>query len=107
MLDMQCMAHEWIQVETPYCKQYDKKKTVFLSLQVIPSILRIVLKKANLTLQQGIDGSTRKPSLVPDTNYMVEKTYHIAPLVLVDNDPKRLYCLLGTFWAYLMFQGPM
>ena len=37
---------------------------------------------------QGIvDGSTHKPALVQDTNYMVEKTYHIAPY-------------LGAFGAY-------
>ena len=27
---------------------------------------------------KGIDGSARKPALVQDTGYMVEKTYHIA-----------------------------
>ena len=44
-------------------------------------------------IQQGIvDGSASKPSLSPDTGYMVEKTYHdIAPY-------------LGAFGAYLMPQ---
>ena len=32
-----------------------------------------------LFVTQGTDGSARKPALVQDTNYMVEKTYHIAP----------------------------
>ena len=27
---------------------------------------------------QGIDGSARKPALRQDTEYMVEKTYHLA-----------------------------
>ena len=41
---------------------------------------------------QGIDGSARKPVLIQDTGYMVEKTYHdIAPY-------------LGAFGAYLMPQ---
>ena len=40
---------------------------------------------------QGIDSSARRPVLVPDTNYMVEKTYHIAPY-------------LGAYGAYLMPQ---
>ena len=26
---------------------------------------------------QGIDGSARKPALVQDTQYMIEKTYHL------------------------------
>ena len=31
-------------------------------------------------VSQGIvGGSASKPALVQDTNYMVEKTYHIAP----------------------------
>ena len=31
-------------------------------------------------IQQGIvEGFAYKPALVQDTNYMVEKTYHIAP----------------------------
>ena len=41
---------------------------------------------------QGIDGSARKPALIQDTGYIVEKTYHeIAPY-------------LGAFGAYLMPQ---
>ena len=28
---------------------------------------------------QEIDGSARKPALVHDTDYMLEKTYHLAP----------------------------
>ena len=41
---------------------------------------------------QGIDGSARKPALIQDTGYMVEKTYFdIAPYV-------------GAFGAYLMPQ---
>ena len=45
-------------------------------------------------VSQGIvGGSASKPALVQDTNYMVEKTYHIAPY-------------LGAFGAYLMPQGP-
>ena len=31
-------------------------------------------KQLNIT--QGIDGSARKPALIQDTGYMVEKTYH-------------------------------
>ena len=38
-----------------------------------------------------VDGSASKPSLVLDTNYMVEKTYHIATY-------------LGAFGASLMPQ---
>ena len=41
--------------------------------------------------QQGIDDSARKATLVQDTGYMVEKTYHIAPY-------------LGAFEAYIMPQ---
>ena len=34
-------------------------------------------------LIQGIDGSARKPALIQDTGYMVEKTYHdIAPYLV-------------------------
>ena len=40
---------------------------------------------------KGIDGSARKPQLVQDTEYMVEKTYHIA-------------VYLGAFGACLMPQ---
>ena len=40
---------------------------------------------------QGIDGSTRQPALVQDTDYMAEKTYQLA-------------AYLGTFGAYLMPQ---
>ena len=40
-------------------------------------------------LQEIVDSSASKPELVPDTNYMIEKTYHIAPY-------------LGAFGAYLM-----
>ena len=44
---------------------------------------------------QGIEnGSASKPALIRDTNYMVEKTYHMAPY-------------LGAFGAYLMPQGPI
>ena len=40
--------------------------------------------------QQGIDGSARKPALIQDTGYIVEKTYpDIAPY-------------LGVFGAYLI-----
>ena len=46
-------------------------------------------------IKQGIvDGSASKPALVQDTNYMVEKTDHIAPD-------------LGAFGAYLMPQWPI
>ena len=45
-------------------------------------------------LQQGLDGSARKPALVQDTDYMVEKPYHIAPY-------------LGDFGDYLMPQRPI
>ena len=41
---------------------------------------------------QGIDGSARKPALIQDTGYMVEKTYH-------DRAP-----YLVAFGAYLMPQ---
>ena len=44
--------------------------------------------------QQGIDDSARKATLVQDTGYMVEKTYHIAPY-------------LGAFEAYLIPQWPI
>ena len=40
---------------------------------------------------KGIDGSARKTALIQDTEYTLEKTYHIAPY-------------LGTFGAYLMRQ---
>ena len=46
-------------------------------------------------ISQGIvDGSTSRPALVQDTNYMVEKTYHIAQY-------------LSAFGAYLMPQWPI
>ena len=51
--------------------------------------------------QWMVDGSASKPALRQDTGYMVEKTYyetyyvifHLVkkPLVLVKNDPNRLY----------------
>ena len=45
-----------------------------------------------LAVAQGLDGSARKPALIQDTGYMVEKTYFdIAPY-------------LGAFGAYLMPQ---
>ena len=55
------------------------------------TIYNIQYKDYNI---QGIDGSARKPALVPDTNNMVEKTYYIAPY-------------LGAFGAYLMPQSPI
>ena len=39
--------------------------------------------------KQGIDDCARKPALLQDTEYMVEKTYHVTPY-------------LGAFGAYLM-----
>ena len=46
-------------------------------------------------LEQGIvDGYASKSALVQDTNYVVEKTYHIAPY-------------LGAFGPYLMPKGPI
>ena len=42
-------------------------------------------------IRQGIDGSARKPTLLQDTDYMVEKNYHIAPY-------------LGAFEAYSLPQ---
>ena len=39
-------------------------------------------------------GSVRKPVLIQDTEYMVEKTYHIAQYE-------------GAFGAYLMYQWPI
>ena len=30
-------------------------------------------------INKGIDGSARKPASVQDTEYMVEKTHHLAP----------------------------
>ena len=46
-------------------------------------------------ISQGIvDGSASKPVLIQDTNYMVEKTYHIAPYLV-------------AFGAYLMLQRPI
>ena len=47
-----------------------------------------------IPVEQGIDGSASKPTLVKDNNYMVDKTYHISPY-------------LGAFGAYLMPQGPI
>ena len=45
-----------------------------------------------IIVKQGIDGSARKPVLIQDTGYMVEKTYYdVAPYV-------------GAFGAYLMPQ---
>ena len=45
-----------------------------------------------IEIAQGkVDGSASKPALVQDTNYMVEKTYHIAPYLV-------------AFGAYLMPQ---
>ena len=43
----------------------------------------------NLIYWHGIDGSARKPALLQDTDYIVEKTWYVV-----------LY--LGAFWAYLM-----
>ena len=46
-------------------------------------------------LWQGIvDSSASKPALIQDTNYMVEKTFHIAPY-------------LGAFGPYVMPQWPI
>ena len=42
---------------------------------------KTVLIRAVIILLQGIDNSARKTALVQDTNYMVEKTYYIAPYV--------------------------
>ena len=49
------------------------------------------IKMSVKNLPQGVDGSALKPALVKDTNYMVEKTYHMAPY-------------LDAFGAYLMPQ---
>ena len=47
-------------------------------------------------IKQGIvDGSAPKPALVPDNNYIVEKTYHTAPY---------LSTFAKSFRAYLMPQ---
>ena len=47
--------------------------------------------KLGYSLQGIVDSSASKPTLVKDTNYMVEKTYHIAPY-------------LGAFGPHLMPQ---
>ena len=59
-------------------------------LEDINNIVLFVKFLLNIPIQ-GIDGSARKPALVQDTNYMVEKTYQIAQY-------------LGAFGAYLMPQ---
>ena len=58
------------------------------------SHVRLPLRTTCTNILQGIDGSARKPALVQDTNYMVEKAYHIAPYLV-------------AFGAYLMPQGPI
>ena len=57
---------------------------------LLPFCMSIILKH----YWQGMDGSARKPALKQDTDYIVEKTYHIAPY-------------LGAFGAYLMPQWPI
>ena len=44
--------------------------------------------------KEGIDGSARKPALLQDTDYMVDKTYKVVPCY-------------GLFGAYLMPQWPI
>ena len=43
------------------------------------SVLSIHLLSIYLSIHEGIDGSAHKPTLVQDTEYMDEKTHHIAP----------------------------
>ena len=43
------------------------------------ALLRFIRVLGILEYYKGIDGSARKPVLVQDSEYMVEKTYHIAP----------------------------
>ena len=40
-------------------------------------------------LHKGVDGSARKPALVQDTGYMVEKTNHISPYLGLYNDYRK------------------
>ena len=55
----------------------------------------LLLHNVGTFSKQGIlYRSASKPVLVQDTNYMVEKTYYIAPY-------------LGTFMSYLMPQCPI
>ena len=56
-----------------------------------PQILHAWFDSWLNVIQGKVDGSASKPALVQDTNYMVKKTYHIAPY-------------LGAFRAYLMPQ---
>ena len=58
-------------------------------LQASPPLLTLL--EGNYMILQGIDGFARKPALIQDTEYIVEKTYHIA-----------LY--LSAFRAFLMPQ---
>ena len=68
-------------------KNIQKRRASFTSA-------RKTKQRASFTkLTQGIvDGSASQPT--QDTNYMVEKTYHIAPY-------------FGGFGAYLMPEGPV
>ena len=44
--------------------------------------LLLLLLLALLLLQGIVDGSASKPALAQDTNYVVEKKYHIAPYLV-------------------------
>ena len=59
-----------------------------------PNFLHIRDEVHKIETTQGKDSSARKPALVQDTNYMVEKTYHIAHY-------------LDAFGAYVMPQWPI
>ena len=67
----------------------ENERTNSSQLYVVNHI--IFVENMKVKVAHGIDGSARKPAFVQDTNYMVEKTYHIA----------RYF---GAFGAYLMPQ---
>ena len=79
---------------TSACYGHEKISFNILSIEKGNSMISfiIVLNVTPQRIKQGIDGSARKPALIQDTGYMVEKTYHdIAPY-------------LRAFGAYLMPQ---
>ena len=77
----------------PFTRQTVALATIgrhFISKLFLTFSKRFSLFLTNIT-QGKVDGSASKPTLVQDTNYMVEKTYHTAPY-------------LGAFEAYIMPQ---
>ena len=61
-----------------FCGQLYLTRDIKQFIQHFYVLFRTLLTRIHdYIIKLGIDGSARKPALIQDTEYMIEKTYHI------------------------------